>query len=49
MSKKWRDWDANHGNEDWMLRKSERTIKKKRVPKKPDPELLAINAETACP
>jgi hypothetical protein len=28
MSKKWRDWDANHGNEDWMLRKSGRTVKK---------------------
>lgn len=28
MSRKWRDWDANHGNEDWMLRKSGRTIKK---------------------
>ena len=21
MSKKWRDWDAKYGNEDWMLRK----------------------------
>ena len=28
MSKKWRDWDAKHGNEDWMLRKSGRTVKK---------------------
>ena len=28
MSRKWRDWDANYGNEDWILRKSGRTIKK---------------------
>ena len=28
MSKKWRDWNAEYGNDDWMLRKSGRTIKK---------------------
>ena len=28
MSKKWRDWDAEYGTEDWMLRKSGRHVKK---------------------
>ena len=28
MSKKWRDWDAEYGTEDWMRRKSGRHVKK---------------------